>query len=151
MNKLTEGKTMEEKKDFDEKKKVAAQAYQARKVDARKKVTNFMNSDLAKNIPAEVKSAIEYLAGTGQRLASAGVGSALRDALLKGPLTSIEIFQKFEYGTPTMKNKIREFIKATPENRIWVEFKDGKYSVVGKGEKVPANWSGYVPAEKEEL
>lgn len=143
--------TPEQKKDYDEKKKAAAKAYQERKAEARKKVASFLSSDSAKNIPAEIKSAIEYLAGTGQRMASTGIGSALKEALLAGPLTSVEIFQKFEYGTPTMKQKIREFIKVSnPEDRIWVDFKDGKYSVVGKGPNPPKGWTGYVPVAKSE-
>ena len=139
----------EQKQAFLAKKKEAAVAYQNRKNEARNKINEWLKSN--PRIEEEVKQAILYFTGTGQRLAGPKVGNALKEALLAGPLSPIEIFQKFEYGSPTMKQKIREMIKCEPADRIWVELKDGKYQVVGKGPKAPKGWTGYVPAESEEL
>lgn len=149
MNRQTEGMTMEQKEAFMEKKREAARAYQARKDEARKVITEWLGT--GPRIDDNVKQAILYLSGTGQRMAGPRVGNALKEALLAGPMTPVEIFNKFEYGTPTMKQKIREMIKVKPEDRVWVELKDGKYQVVGKGPKAPKGWTGYVPAESEEL
>jgi len=149
MNKQTEGMSMEQKEAFMEKKRAAARAYQARKDEARKTINEWLSTK--PRIEENVKQAILYLSGTGQRIAGPRVGNALKEALLAGPMTPVEIFTKFEYGTPTMKQKIREMIKVAPEDRVWVELKDGKYQVVGKGAKPPKDWTGYLPAESEEL
>ncbi len=133
------------------KKKIAAEAYQARKNEARAKIEAWLKTE--PKIESDVKQAILYFTGTGQRMTgtrTAGV-NLLKEALLAGPLTPMEIFQKFELGTPEMKNKIRDMIKVEPSERVWVELKDGKYQVVGKGEREPRGWTGYKPAKSEEL
>lgn len=149
MNIQKKGMTMEEQKAFDLKKKEAAQAYAKRKADARKVINDWLNTN--PRIEDNVKQAILYATGYGQRLAGGGnrTGSALREFLTEGPKTPAEVFAKFEYGTPTMKQKIKAFIKST--NPIWVELKDGKYQIVGKGPEAPKGWKGFVPAEKTEL
>jgi hypothetical protein len=151
MNQLTKDKTMEEKKVFDAKKKAAAQAYQERKKEAREKINAWLNSDESKKLPKEVREAILYMAGSGVRSGRSGIVSELKELLLKGPVSAVDIFQKFEYGRPTMNQKINNFIKASPEDRIWVVFEDGNYLVKGKGPEAPRGWTGYMPAEKEEL
>ena len=152
MNQLMKGKTMEQTAEFNEKKKVAAQAYQARKKAAAEILKGFLASDEAKNISDEVKGAITYLTGTGQRTARAGVTSALKTFLLEGPKSLKEIFKKFEYGTPTMEANIKKFIKVTnPDDRMWVSFHDGVYEVMGQGATPPEGWTGMVPTEKTEL
>jgi len=151
MNMQTKDMTMEEKTAFDEKKKAAAKAYQERKKAAREKIKAFFESNEAKRVPPEVKEAIEYLAGMGQRAGRTGVNSELKDLLLKGPVSAVDIFQKFEYGRPTMNQKINGFIKADPEDRIWVAFENGNYVVKGKGPEAPKGWTGYKPVAKAEL
>jgi len=151
MNEQTKEMTMEEKANFDNKKKEAAKAYAERKAKARKIILDFLASDQANRLADEVKGAILYISGSGVRSGRSGVVSELKALLLAGPVSSVDIFNKFEYGRPTMNQKINGFIKAKPEDRIWVEFKDGNYVVVGKGEKPPKGWTGFLPTVKEEL
>lgn len=151
VNQQSKDMTMEEKNAFDDKKKVAAQAYAERKKIAREKVMSYLNSDESKRVPTEIKEAIQYLAGTGVRSTRSGIVSELKALLLNGPVSSVEIFQKFEYGTPTMKQKINNFIKTSPEDRIWVTLEDGNYIVKGKGPEAPKGWTGYLPTESAEL
>jgi hypothetical protein len=151
MNQQKEGMTMEEKKAFDEKKKAAAKAYAERKNQAREKIEKWLDSPDSKNLPNEVREAIKYFTGKGVRMSRSGVVNELREMLLAGPVSGVEIFQKFEYGRPTMNQKINGFIKASPESRIWVAFENGNYVVKGTGPNPPKGWTGYLPPEKEEL
>jgi hypothetical protein len=140
-----------EQKEFDQKKKDAAKAYADRKDTARNLIMEYFNSNESKKIPENVRTAILYISGKGVRSERSGITSELKDLLLKGPLTLMSIFEKFEYGRPAMEQRIRGFINVTHfEDRIWVEFKDGKYSIVGKGENPPENWTGYLPKVKVE-
>jgi len=145
-----------EKADYDEKKKVAAEAYKARKDAAKKIINTFLESTESKKLTPEVREAIEYIAGSGQRSARTGVTSALKELLEQGPVSTIDIFTKFEYGKPTMDIKIREFIKNPKDvnDRIWVALQNGNYEIVGRGEFAPEGWTGYqipVKVEAEEL
>ncbi len=149
MNQLTKDMTMENKENFDNKKKEAAKAYAERKKEARAKVSAYLAED--KRIPQEVREAIQYLAGTGARTGRSGVVSELKALLLAGPVSAVDIFQKFEYGRPTMNQKINGFIKASGEDRIWVAFENGNYVVKGKGPDAPKGWTGFMPTEKAEL
>jgi hypothetical protein len=102
-------------------------------------------------VPENVKVAILYISGKGVRSERSGVTSELKDLLLKGPVTLMSIFEKFEYGRPAMEQRIRGFINVTHfEDRIWVDFKDGKYSIVGTGKNPPEGWTGYLPKVKVE-
>ena len=153
-NKLSEKMTENEKEIFDAGKKEAAKKYQERKVAAKLVISEYFKTDESNDIPSEVKTAIEYITGSGNRMANAGVTNLLKEFLLEGDKTSMEIYQKFEYGRPTMNSKIRDFIKnGKPEDRIWVEYdeKTKTYSVVAEGADTPENWKGYVPVEKKEL
>lgn len=151
MNEQSKSMTEEEKKVFDEKKKVSAQAYAKRKDEARKIITGYFLTPESGKVPIEVKTAILYLSGKGVRSERSGVNSELKDLLLKGPVTLMSIFEKFEIGRPTMEQRIRGFINVKNVNdRIWVDFKDGTYTVVGKGENPPKNWEGYLPKVKVE-
>ena len=152
MNQLTKGKTMEQTADFNEKKRIAAKAYQERKKAASEVIKVFLATDEGSKIPAEVREAMTYLTGTGQRSARASVVSELKNALLQGPMSLKDIFKKFEYGRPTMEAKIKQFIKVkNPEDRIWVSFHDGVYEVMGEGAEPPEGWTGIIPTEKTEL
>lgn len=151
MNTQTKDTTMEEKTSFNDKKKEATKAYSARKDSARKIVMGYFESDESNRVPEEVKTAILYLSGKGVRSTRTGVTSELKKILLAGPVSLMDIFQKFEYGRPTMEIKIRNFINCkNPDDRIWVDFKDGNYSIVGTGVNPPEGWDGYIPKEKVE-
>jgi hypothetical protein len=140
-----------EQKVFDEKKKFAADAYAKRKDEARNVIMKYFESDESNRVPQNVKTAILYISGKGVRSERSGITSELKDLLLKGPMTLMSIFEKFEYGRPAMEQRIRGFINVTHvEDRIWVDFKDGKYTIVGKGENPPKGWAGYVPKVKVE-
>lgn len=151
MNEQKKGLTMEEQKKFDEKKKRAADDYKKRKDEAREIIMNYMNSPESKKIPEEVRTSILYLSGKGVRSERSGISSELKSLLLKGPLSLMEIFEKFEYGIPSMEQRIRGFINVTHvEDRIWVDFdkKTKIYSVVETGENPPKDWNGYLPKVK---
>lgn len=148
MNEQSKGMTMEEKKDFDNKKKEAAEAYQARKVAARKKITTYLADDT--KIPKDVREAILYISGTGVRSTRSGINSELKTLFLENKsISSVDIFQKFEYGRPTMNAKIKLFLNPSdPKDRIWVTFEDGNYILKGTGETAPRGWTGLLPTEK---
>ncbi len=114
-------------------------------------VKAFLATEAGKAIPDESLEAIKYLAGMGARSEGMQVASELRKLLEAGSVSSVTIFEKFEYGRPTMEKKIRDFIKADEANRIWVQFADGKYSIAGRGANAPRNWKGYVPVTTEKL
>jgi len=108
--------------------------------------------DTKPTLTPEVMDAIKYMAGLGARSQGMVVSSALHDLLVIGkPVPLVDIFTKFEYGRPTMEKKVRDFIKASPENRIWVAFENGAYVLKGKGADAPRGWTGYLPTVKEEL
>ena len=146
MSKMNE----EQKAEHNAKKKVAADAYKARKADAKAKIKEFLASKESKSLTPEVREAIEYMTGTGARVQRAGVTNELKELLMTGPVSAIDIFTKFEYGRPAMETKIRNFIKADPSERIWVAFEKGNYIVKAVGENAPEDWTGYVPAVKSE-
>jgi len=102
-------------------------------------------------LPTDVKEAIEYLAGMGARSQGMIIANELKNMLLAGSVSAVDIFTKFGYGAPTMNKKIRDFIKASPENRIWVAFEDGNYVLKGQGANAPEGWTGYVPVAGEDL
>lgn len=143
--------TDEEKAEFDLKKKVAADLYKKRKDEARIVIMNYLNSPESSKIPENVRTSILYLSGKGVRSERSGITSELKELLLKGPISLMSIFEKFEIGKPTMEQRIRGFINVTHvEDRIWVELKDGIYTIIGKGENPPKNWTGYLPKVKVE-
>lgn len=136
--------------DLKEKKKIAADAYRERKNNARKIITDYLAT--SPKMDQNVLESIKYMIGSGVRTARTGVNTELKDLLLSGPVSLLDIFTKFEFGKPTMDQKIRGFIKTNkPEDRIWVAFEEGMYIVKGTGEKVPRGWTGYVPVVVEEL
>ena len=114
-------------------------------------VKAFLETEAGKTLTGEVLEAIKYLAGMGARSQGMEIANALRELLLAGSVSSMDIFTKFGYGSPTMQKKIRDFIKAEPAHRLWVEFKDGNYTIVGKGETPPRNWTGFVPVKEESI
>jgi len=151
MNEQSKGMSMEEKTAFDAKKKAAADAYQQRKVDARLVITTYLEKD--ETIPKNVREAILYISGTGVRSARSGINAELRALFIeKKTVSSVDLFQKFEYGRPTMNQKIKLFINAPdPEDRIWIAFESGNYVLKGKGAVAPRGWTGFIPTEKEDI
>lgn len=145
-----ESMSVEEKKAYNEKKKIAAKAYQERKREASTKVLEWLKTD--PKIPEDVKQSMLYLTG-GSTVKRTGAVSELKAMILeKKSVSSVDIFNSFEYGRPTMEQKIRGFIKvANPEDRIWVAFENGNYVLKGTGPNPPKGWTGYVPTEKSEL
>lgn len=158
MSKFTErfhNMTEEEKVAYNEKKKVAAAKYKERQAEAKATIKEFI-AEAGDDLPSEVKEAIQYLIGSGKRQARAKVTNVLRETLLEnGTMTGLEVYTAFEYGTPTMKTKVRELIKnAEPEDRVWVAFESGNWVVKGTGPEAPEGWDGYMPpapTESEEL
>ncbi len=139
-----------EKKAYDEKKKAAAKAYNERKKQARELVKTWIASN-PRGLEAEVKQAIEYLTGL-SKVAKSGIIDELRNLFIeKKSVSLMELFQKYEYGKPTMEQKVRQMIKLPEDRRIWVAFENGNYVLKGQGAEPPKGWTGYVPVVKEEL
>ena len=147
MNEKSKNMTPEEKAIFDQGKRDAADAYKVRKNAARAIIMSWIPEA---KITDEVKQAILYLSGQGVRTSRSGVNDELK-AFLVEPKTALEIYNEFEFGKPTMDQKIRQFIKA--DQKVWIAFdEDSKtYSIAGKGDNPPRNWTGYLPVEKVEL
>lgn len=60
----------------------------------------------------------------------------------------MEIFKTLKAGRKECSNLIRSILKKSiPTDRKWITFnpEEGVYTLVGKGEKTPKNWVGYVP------
>ena len=114
-------------------------------------VKAFLETEAGKAIPQVELEAIKYLAGMGARSQGMQISSELKDMLEKGDVSAIEIFTKFGYGAPTMQKKIRDFIKAEPANRIWVQFIEGNYSIAGRGANAPKGWTGFIPVVESEI
>jgi len=149
--KIEEKKGMDAKEKFLQGKKEAADRYKENQKKAKDILSSFVNSN--PDLPSEVLEAMKYLAGAGKaaRVAKPGVNNLLKDLFLeKGSVSAIEIFEKFEFGRPTMEQKIRTFIKSAPEDRIWIAFESGSYVVKGHGAEAPEGWTGYVPTVKAE-
>lgn len=148
MNEQSKDMKVDEKIAFDKKKKEAADAYQARKVTAREVITTYLKDDT--RIPKEVREAILYISGTGVRSARSGINSELKALFLeKKSISTVDIFTKFDYGRPTMNQKMKLFLNPSdPKDRIWVTFEDGNYVLKGTGENAPKGWTGLLPTEK---
>jgi len=114
-------------------------------------VKAYLETEAGKALTGEVLEAIKYLAGMGARSQGMQISNELKELLVAGDVSAIDIFTKFGYGQPTMQKKIRDFIKAEPENRIWVKFENGNYSIAGRGENAPRGWTGFVPVVNAEL
>lgn len=141
--------------EFKAMKKAAAERYKENQAKAKETLKSFLSTK--PDLPTEVEEAIKYLSGAGktERVSRPGVNDVLRAALIEAGsagLSAIEIFEKFEFGRPTMEQKIRTFIKAKDENdRLWVAFEDGIYRIMGEGPEAPEGWTGYLPVAKEDL
>jgi len=135
-----------------EKRAVSAGKMKEKRGSAKAVIKAFLADGASKRIEADLRTALEYLTGTGQRSERATATNALKALLIeKGRLSAVEVFTLFEYGRPTMEQKIRNFIKADPEKRIWVTFDKGNYIVAGTGANAPEGWTGYVPVAEVEL
>ncbi len=139
--------TEEEKK---AKRAESAKAVANRKKSAKEAVKVWLESK--PRLDEEVKKNIEYLVGLNKKMRS-GATNELRELILAQKSVSLmDIFQKFEYGRPTMEQKIRQFIKVSdPASRIWVAFEDGNYVLKGQGANPPKGWNGYTLPASEEL
>jgi len=161
MNETKERKAMSDEEKlakFKAGKKEAAKKYQENQAKAKKAMNDFLatNDPMISQLPAAVVDAMKYLAGAGkaERVAKPGTNNVLRDMFLeRGTIPALELYDKFEYGRPAMEQKIKTFIKAKPEERLWIRFvADTKsYELVGTGEFAPDGWTGYVPVAKTDL
>lgn len=67
-------------------------------------------------------------------------------------ITRFEVFEKTGFGDSEMRKAIKDSLKnAKPEDRVWIGFdpQEGTYSVEGRGEEAPSDWTGYIPPEPE--
>ena len=98
-------------------------------------------------LKADLKEAIEYLAGMGARSQGMVNANKLKEMLEAGTVTALQIFDAFEYGRLTMDKKSKDFLKVSdPADRIWVARDEaGSYSIVGKGARKPKDWTGFIP------
>jgi hypothetical protein len=97
------------------------------------------------------------LYGGSPRAASGPRGDALYLVLSKMIATKKnvqedELFKAFRIGRREAQALLKTALrKAAPAERVWINFDDekGVYSLVGTGEKAPANYLGYVPIEEK--
>ena len=133
----------------EEARKESAKKYLERKNAAKAIVAKWLESK--PRLDDVTRQSIEYLASVGVKVRS-GINSQLRERFLKEKSISLmKIFEDYEFGKPTMENKIRLFIKLPAEQRIWVAYEDGNYVLKGTGENAPRGWEGYTPIVTESL
>lgn len=110
-------------------------------------------------LPEELRKAIvtHFSVASGGGRASSGTGlfSRLRAAFFALPvgkgMDELEVFKTYKIGRGEMRKRVREFIKnPCADERVWVEFDGASESwiVRSKGANPPANWKGYLPAQK---
>jgi hypothetical protein len=61
------------------------------------------------------------------------------------------LFKEFKIGRKETNGMIKRYLRnVEPKNRVWINFtpSDGLYKVIGKGEKAPDNYTGYVPVDE---
>jgi hypothetical protein len=90
------------------------------------------------------RGAIAIVIGQGGRISPK---QAILDRILaEGAMTDLDCFKEFNKGPAEMRAIIKYGVTGVyPEKRVWIAFADGVYSVVGTGEKPPANWLGAMP------
>lgn len=135
-----------------EMKREAARKYQEKKDICKVSINAWLDANPG-IVEPKVEQDMRYLAGTGVRSPRSSVLNELREMFLeKKILSSMDVFKAFEFGRPTMEQKIKGFIKnGQPSARIWVEFVDGSYHLRGIGEDAPKGWKGFIPVVEEEL
>jgi len=139
-----------------EAKKLAEREARAKVRDEARKV---LREHAAKLNPGDpIKSAIFTVIGTGVRRAGVSRASqidSIRDFFIaKKTATEMDIFKEFKLGRPEMRGKMKQLvIPKNPKDRVWVQFNedDGTYKVVATGEKMPANWEGFIPPDEADL
>ncbi len=105
-------------------------------------------------IPTEVmKDMIKIVGLPGTQNRTGGIKGEVIMALENGPLSELDIFNKWKIGRDSMNGIIRSMIKEPAlDDRLWIQLDEKKeeYSIIGRGE-MPEGWSGYLPPELKEL
>lgn len=88
-------------------------------------------------------------AASGPRGTSPKFITVMTELFKAGPTVHEDIiFKNYKLGRTDMRNMTIDAIKkAKPAERFWVKFdaQTGVYTLVGRGEKAPATWTGYKP------
>ncbi len=111
------------------------------------------------NRPAEIQASINRLTGNAR---SGGGGGDLKRVMIleliqknRGKMSEVDLFTTQKLGRMEMRAICNDLIKKVkdPSERVWVAFdpENGIYSIAGKGENPPKNWTGYVPVVVETI
>jgi len=114
-------------------------------------------SGILDDLDADIKEAIEAVAKiSGRGGAQPGaprtspVVSCINELVERGFMTDVECFMEFKKGPAEMRSLMKYAVrKMSPEDRVWIEFKNDQYTVVAIGEDEPEDWDGYRPVETE--
>jgi hypothetical protein len=77
--------------------------------------------------------------------------SILDTLVSEGTMSDLDCFRSFNKGPAEMREIIKYGIReVSPEDRVWITFEDGTYTVEAVGEETPEGWDGYLPTEQAE-
>ncbi len=122
--------------------------------DAQKALCKSYLTAEKENMTPDVFEAFKALTGAFKegRLQRPGVNDALRSLFLDrgiaGEVTSIEIFELFEFGAPEMAKRIRQLINS--DKPVWISYENKVYTLKGIDTQ-PEDWTGYVHIRSETL
>jgi len=117
--------------------------------DARKKVSEFMETQEYTKLPDDVKSAIKRIVGK-KRTAAAGTDTFATKLIEMFPTVSsrvaeLDIFMQTKMGRGEFRKRVRETLKKSEhKDRMWIEFDEGteEWIFLAKGIKQPKGFLG---------
>ena len=143
------------KPEVDAKAKAKKEAKTAKK-EARKKAYDVIKELVDKQADPKFKEALTTIRPSlyGVQIVREG-GRATKVIEMiteKGQVDEGLLFKEFKVGRVECAGFIRKALKkADKKDRVWINFdeKTGIYKVVGKGEKPPKQYVGYIPIDEE--
>lgn len=123
----------------------AASKYTEIRANAKNIIRDFIANDSAfTDLDDVVKESIKVLANAMSGKRSGGSGSALMNLFrAESTVSKMDLFEKFELGTPAMQTKARTwakngslFVRETEDKKSWEAFSE-----------MPEDWAGAKPAE----
>ena len=114
----------------------------------------YLKQDLSK-FEGDDLEAIKVLVGAGGRGGFGGRVNPKKAIVAKlvenGEMTDLDCFKDFNKGPAEMREVMKYAVREVEaDERVWITFEDGIYTVVSIGEDEPANWNGYSPLNNDE-
>lgn len=114
----------------------------------------YLKQDLSK-FEGDDLEAIKVLAGAGGRGGFGGRVNPKKAVIAtmvdNGDMSDLDCFQSFNKGPNEMREVMKFGVRELPENeRVWISFTDGTYTVESVGADVPEGWDGYLPLDADE-